>query len=165
MFHVLLVIQVLVTLALVAIILLQRSDSDGLGGLGGGGGNGFMTGRGAANLLTKTTAILATVFMMLSLALAIISSSQGSASRTSIIDQIESSEPTVPDVDAPLPVTTPVVPAPAIPAVEVPADAAVEAPVEAPAAPEAVAPEAMTETQEAPAEAVDAPEPAVIPNP
>lgn len=138
MFHVLLVIQVLVTLALVAIILIQRSESDGLGGLGGGGGgNAFMTGRGAANLLTKTTAILATVFMALSLTLAIISSKQGSASRTSIIDQIESSEPSVPDADAPLPAVVPAVVAPeATPAAEETAPAVTtEEPVAEPIAP------------------------------
>lgn len=144
MFHVLLVIQVLVTLALVAIILIQRSESDGLGGLGGGGGNGFMTGRGAANLLTKTTAILATVFMVLSLALAIISSKQGSASRTSIVDQIESSEPSVPDADAPVPALAPAVIAPVVPAEEAPAAEipAVDdvAPAEAEAAPAVEAP-------------------------
>lgn len=97
MFTVLLVIHVLVTLALVALILIQRSDTDGLGGLGGGGGNAFMTGRGAANLLTRSTAILATIFMVLSLVLAILSSKSGSAARASITDQIESTLPTVPE--------------------------------------------------------------------
>ena len=53
---------------LIGIILLQRSDGDGLGGLGGGGNNVF-SGRGKANFLTRTTAILATIFMLSSLAL------------------------------------------------------------------------------------------------
>ncbi|MBM3618551.1 MAG: preprotein translocase subunit SecG [Alphaproteobacteria bacterium] len=160
MFHVLLVIQVLVTLALVAIILIQRSESDGLGGLGGGGGgNAFMTGRGAANLMTKTTAILATVFMLLSLTLAIISSKQGTASRTSIVDQIESSEPSVPDADAPLPAVTPAVVAPAVVAPEA-------APTAEETAPAATTEEPVAE-QTAPAtEGADATSaPATVPNP
>ncbi len=70
MYLVLLVIHVIVTLALIAIILIQRSESDGLGGLGGGGGGGgFMTSRAQASLLTRTTAILATIFILNSLAL------------------------------------------------------------------------------------------------
>jgi preprotein translocase subunit SecG len=71
MFTVLLVIHVLVTLALIGVVLIQRSEGGGLG-IGGGQGMGsFMTGRGTANLLTRTTAILATVFLALSLVLAL----------------------------------------------------------------------------------------------
>lgn len=69
MYLVLLVIHVIVTLALIGIILVQRSAADGLGGIGGGGGGGFMTSRAQANLLTRTTAILATIFILNSLAL------------------------------------------------------------------------------------------------
>lgn len=71
MYEVLLIIQLLVTLTLIGIILIQRSATDGLGGMGGGagGGGGFMTTRAQANLLTRTTAILATVFILNSLAL------------------------------------------------------------------------------------------------
>ncbi len=72
MYQVLLVIHVLVTLGLIVIILVQRSAADGLGSMGGGGGGGgagFMTGRAQANLLTRTTAILAAVFILNSLAL------------------------------------------------------------------------------------------------
>ena len=71
MFTVLLVVHVLVTLALIGVVLIQRSEGGGLG-IGGGQGMGsFMTGRGTANLLTRTTAILATVFLALSLLLAL----------------------------------------------------------------------------------------------
>lgn len=69
MYHVLLVIHVIITVAMIAVILLQRSASDGLSGIGGGGGGGFMTSRGQANLLTRMTAILATLFIANSLAL------------------------------------------------------------------------------------------------
>lgn len=75
-FHVFLIVQVIITIAMVGLILLQRSDSDGLSGLsGGGGGNSFMTGRAAANFLSRATAILATLFMANSLALAIMTTS------------------------------------------------------------------------------------------
>lgn len=69
---VLLIIHFFVTLALIGVVLIQRSEGGGLG-IGGGQGMGaFMTGRGTANLLTRTTAILATIFMALSLALALL---------------------------------------------------------------------------------------------
>lgn len=67
---VLLVIHIMVATSMVVIILLQRSEGGALG-MGGGSG-GFVTGRGAANLLTRTTAILATVFFLTSIALGII---------------------------------------------------------------------------------------------
>jgi preprotein translocase subunit SecG len=73
--QVLIVIHLLIVIALVAVILLQRSEQGALGGLGGGGSGGLgglMTGRGQANLLTRTTAILAAAFFATSLLLAII---------------------------------------------------------------------------------------------
>jgi preprotein translocase subunit SecG len=69
---VLLILHVLVAAALVGIVLLQRSEG---GALGIGGGGGLMTGRGATNLLTRTTAILAAVFFATSIALAILAGS------------------------------------------------------------------------------------------
>ena len=72
MISVLLIIQVFVTIALIGIVLIQRSEGGGLG-LGSSQGMGsFMTGRGTANLLTRTTAVLATLFMALSLVLALL---------------------------------------------------------------------------------------------
>ncbi len=69
---ILLIIELFVTLALIGIVLIQRSEGGGLG-IGGGQGMGsFMGGRGTANLLTRTTAILAAVFMGLALVLAIL---------------------------------------------------------------------------------------------
>jgi preprotein translocase subunit SecG len=68
---VLLLIHLFVTVALIGVILIQRSEGGGLG-IGTAQGMGsFMTGRGTANLLTRTTAILAVVFFALSLALAV----------------------------------------------------------------------------------------------
>ncbi len=66
---VLIVIHLMVVLALVGVVLLQRSEG---GGLGIGGGSGFMTARGAANALTRTTGILAMAFFATSLALSIL---------------------------------------------------------------------------------------------
>jgi preprotein translocase subunit SecG len=80
MYTILLVIHSIIVLFLIGMVLLQRSDSDGLSGLGGGGGNQFMTGRGAANFMTRTTAILATVFMLTSLILAVMASRMTSKS-------------------------------------------------------------------------------------
>ena len=72
---VLTVIHLLIALALVGVVLIQRSEGCGLGMGGsssGGGMGGFMTARGTANLLTRATAILGTVFFCTSLALAIL---------------------------------------------------------------------------------------------
>jgi preprotein translocase subunit SecG len=73
---VLLLIHVMVAVALVGVVLLQRSEGGalGIGGGGGGGGGGFMTGRSAGNVLTKTTAILAACFFVTSLTLSILAS-------------------------------------------------------------------------------------------
>ena len=71
MVTVLLIIHLFVTLALIGVVLIQRSEGGGLG-IGSSQGMGaFMSGRGTANLLTRATAMLATVFMALSLTLAL----------------------------------------------------------------------------------------------
>ena len=69
---VLLVIHLLIAAAMVGVILIQRSEGGALGGLGGGTMGGMMTARGTANLLTRTTAILAACFIATSLVLAIL---------------------------------------------------------------------------------------------
>ncbi|WP_028035680.1 preprotein translocase subunit SecG [Chelativorans sp. J32] len=65
---IIIVIHLLIVVALVGVVLMQRSEG---GGLGIGGGSGFMTARGAANALTRTTAILAAAFFATSLALSL----------------------------------------------------------------------------------------------
>lgn len=68
---VLLVINLFVTIALIGVVLIQRSEGGGLG-IGSSQGMGaFMGGRGTANLLTRTTSVLAGVFMVLCLVLAV----------------------------------------------------------------------------------------------
>lgn len=101
MYDILLVIHTLLVLFLIGIVLIQRSDSDGLSGMGGGGGGGnqFMTGRGSANLLTRTTAILAALFMVTSMILALMVTRM---SEGSLVDQIEvpaANQSAVPTVD------------------------------------------------------------------
>lgn len=81
---VLIVAYLLIVLAMIVVILLQRSEGGGLG-MGGGGGGGFMTARGSANLLTRTTAILGALFMATAIALTIVS--QIDRSSTSILDR------------------------------------------------------------------------------
>lgn len=84
MVHVLLVIHVVVTAALIGAVLIQRSDTDGFG-LGGGSGSSLMTGRATANLLTRTTSVLATLFIVLSLALSLLAAH---GTKSSIADRI-----------------------------------------------------------------------------
>lgn len=67
---VILVIHIFLAIALVATILIQKSEGGALG-IGGGGMSGFMTGRSTANLLTRTTAGLAVAFFATSFVLAI----------------------------------------------------------------------------------------------
>ena len=63
---VIIVIHLMLVLALIGVVLLQRSEGGGLG-MGSGGGAGFMSSRGTANLLTRTTAFLAVGFFVTSL--------------------------------------------------------------------------------------------------
>lgn len=93
---VILVIHLLIAAGLVGVILIQRSEGGALG-MGGGGGGGFMTGRAAADLLTRTTAVLATGFFITSIVLAIMAGHKGESK--SILDK------------APAPVTAPAKPA------------------------------------------------------
>ena len=83
---ILLVIHVMVAVSLVGTILLQRSEGGALG-IGGGGG-GMMTGRGAANLLTRATGVIAALFIVTSIGLAILG---GRSTETPLL--IEEPEP------------------------------------------------------------------------
>jgi preprotein translocase subunit SecG len=81
MLNVIIVVHLLLALAMVGVILLQRSEG---GALGIGGGGGVMSGRAAGNLLTRATGILATGFFITSLGLALLSNDRGRQS--SIMD-------------------------------------------------------------------------------
>ena len=70
MFAFLLIVQSLIALALIGTILMQRSEGGGLGV--GGSSSGFMTARGAADFLTRSTAVLGAMFVVLSIVMAAI---------------------------------------------------------------------------------------------
>jgi preprotein translocase subunit SecG len=73
---VLIIVHLIIVLALIGVVLLQRSEGGGMGlGGGGGGVSGFMTGRGQANALTRATAILAGLFFVTSIALTVMATS------------------------------------------------------------------------------------------
>lgn len=96
MVEVLLIIHLLVTIALVFLILIQRSE----GGALGIGGGGMMSARGTANFLTRATAVLATVMILISIALTVVS--RGGREDLSVIETVPEVEiveqgPTVPD--------------------------------------------------------------------
>jgi len=102
---VLLVIQLMLAVSLIAVILVQRTAQDGGGLVGGGGGGGTMgglfTARGSANLLTRTTAVLATLFILNSLALGYIASSQHESK--SVVEDIAPTAPAPAEPNAPAP--------------------------------------------------------------
>lgn len=66
------IFTILVSLALIGVILIQRSEGGGLGIGGSQGAGSFMTGRGTATLLTRATGVLAAIFMLLCLFLAVL---------------------------------------------------------------------------------------------
>jgi preprotein translocase subunit SecG len=116
MITVVLVVHIMLAVALTGVIMVQKSEGGALG-MGGGGMSGFMSGRSAANLLTRTTGILAACFFATSIALALLGTHQRHS--TSIIDSgtpPASSAPALPG-SAPAPQgTAPQLPAPAVPA-------------------------------------------------
>ena len=88
MHQIVLVIHLMLAIALIIVVLMQRSEGAGLSGLGtagSGGMGGFLSGRGQANLLTRTTAIIAAGFIATSILLALIA--RQSASTGSIFDE------------------------------------------------------------------------------
>ena len=124
MLTVILVIHLMLALALTGVILVQKSEGGALGMGGGGGMAGFMTGRSAANLLTRTTAILAACFFLTSIALALIASHQRAPSTL-----MNSGAPAAPAGPlAPTPSTAPQLPAQNAPAGSAPAPSAPAAP-------------------------------------
>jgi preprotein translocase subunit SecG len=101
----LLVVHTIIAIGLVGVILLQRSEGGGLG-IGGGTGGGLMTARGAANLLTRSTTILASLFIISSIVLAVL------AAGTNKVKKVDTS--LVAPVTAPAaPAAAPIVPVPA----------------------------------------------------
>ena len=99
--NVVLTVHLLLALALIGVVLLQRSEGGGLGlGGGGGGGGGIMSGRSAASALSKVTWVLAVAFIITSLGLTVIAA-RNSASG-SVVDRIGISDIPADDLVAPL---------------------------------------------------------------
>lgn len=101
MFTFLLIVQTLVAAMLVAVILMQRSEGGGLGV--GGSSAGLMTARGAADFLTRSTAILGGLFIILSIILAATAgvSRQAPTIDTSLARPVGEQAPSVPAQQAP----------------------------------------------------------------
>ena len=94
MLTVLLVLHLLTAIFLVSLILMQRSEGGALSGLGGGSGaNSFLNARGKGNLLTKTTAVLATIFFITSISLSIYHQ-KSEVKAVSVLEQAPISVPT-----------------------------------------------------------------------
>ena len=175
--NVILTVHLILAVLLAGVVLLQRSEGGGLG-MGGGGGGGVMTGRQAANAMTRLTWIFGVALFCTSIALTILAARQ--ATNGSIMDQFGGTEteeqpegklttlpaytpppttsgnpltPPAPDAEAPAPAAD--VPATEAPAAEAPAtEAAPEAPAAeaapvAPPAAEAEPAEATTDDQPA----------------
>ena len=107
MFAFLLIIQSLVAITLVGVILMQRSEGGGLGV--GGSSSGFMTARGAADFLTRSTSVLGGAFIVLSIVMAAIA---GASREPAKIDTSLAGK------TAPVRETRPVQPAPTAPATQ-----------------------------------------------
>lgn len=153
---VLIVIHLMIVLALVGVVLIQRSEG---GGLGIGGGSGFMSARGTANALTRTTAILATLFFLTSLGLGILTRYEGrptdilnripatSGQGNGILDSLGGANapaPAQPADNSGIPNSGAAAPAAPAPATTAPATQTPGTPAPAASAPAATAPAAPT---------------------
>ena len=109
---VLLVVQLFVALSLIIVILVQPPESSSLGGLGGSNPMAGVGSRSQGNVLTRLTAILATIFIIISLVLAILAGNNKSAasildSATPAADALPAQAKTGVDASAPAPVPVP----------------------------------------------------------
>jgi len=174
---ILIVAYLLIVVALIAVILLQRSEGGGLG-MGTSSNNGLISVRGSANLLTRTTGILAALFFAMAIGLTILNeldrgtdsilnnAVQGGEQPKTVLDALQqlqqqssgdlpvpAADTTVPTTDTTTPATDSSLPVPAAPATETPATPADStAPAaETPAAPATEQPAAATEQPAAPA--------------
>ena len=111
---VLLIIHLFVTLALIGVVLIQRSEGGGLGIGTTQGMGGFMSGRGTTNLLTRTTAILGTTFFVLSLALALLNRGTVGGGR-SLLDSPPATAPATAPNSEPAPTPAPAPKGPTVP--------------------------------------------------
>jgi preprotein translocase subunit SecG len=124
--NVLLIVLAIVSVAMIGVILMQRSDAGGALGMGGGGPGAMMSGRGAANLMTRITTGLAIAFFALALGLSmagghraatksVIETTNAPAPATNGLPKSIDLAPSIPASTTPaqVPSLTPAVPAPA----------------------------------------------------
>ena len=83
---ILLVVHLMIALAMIVLVLLQRSEGGALGIGGGGSGDGLMSGRGLGNALTRTTGILAGLFFLTSIGLTVLGTMEN---RSSVLDGVD----------------------------------------------------------------------------
>ncbi len=146
MVTVVIVIHLMVVLAMIGLVLLQRSDGGALG-IGGGGGN-FLSGRGAGNVLTRSTAIFAGAFFATSIALTVLARMESRPS--DILDRLGAPAPvTAPAPAAPAPGTPTTGEAPSAQSVLDSLGAPQQEPAPAAQAPAAPAPAAPAPTSQA----------------
>ena len=101
MFAFLLIVQSLIAVSLISVILMQRSEGGGLGV--GGSSSGFMTARGAADFLTRATAVLGGAFIILSIVMAAIAGATRQPVKidTSLAGKLAPAQPSQPVQPAP----------------------------------------------------------------
>ncbi len=167
--NVLLVVHLIACIALVIAVMLQRSEGGALG-MGGGGTGGVISGRGAANVLVRTTMILAAVFFVTSIVMTRLNAEEARAP-TDLDRQLQQQQnidplaPGAPVVAAPPVVTAPTItaPDPLAPAIAPPAPAPAPAPVVTTPQPDPLAPATTTPATTLPTTPPTTPDP--TPNP
>ncbi len=104
MYILLVVLFILVSIVMVVVILLQSGKGQGLAGsIGGGmGGSSVFGGRGAADFLTKATAWIATIYMVLAILISVIYRSQAQTAQQSLIQKRMEKEKALPTPNVPL---------------------------------------------------------------
>ncbi|ESQ89646.1 hypothetical protein ABAC460_12310 [Asticcacaulis sp. AC460] len=93
LFGILLTIQIIICLALGGLVLIQRSEGGALGV--GGGPSGFMSARGAGNLLTRATSILGFLFFACAIGMTVVGNLDSRATRSSALQNLDTSGLTV----------------------------------------------------------------------
>ena len=144
----LLTVHFIVAVAMIGTILLQRSEGGALGLGGGGGVSSLMSGRGAANALSRSTVILAAIFIATSLALAMVAKANRSGG--SVLVPATNSQPGTGTI-------------PLLPGSHPPAGSAPTAPGSAPAAPLPLVPTIPVPAQPGPTPSPTAPAPSSAP--
>ncbi len=120
MFYALLVIHLIVCLGLIAVVLVQSGKGGGLaGGTFGGTAQTVFGGRGATDFMTRATMVLAAIFFLTSISLALMKTNAGRPTRSLLQEEARKATQSAPARPAPAPAPTgsaPATPAPATPA-------------------------------------------------